>query len=761
VFALALVAGATGRGAAQGVGTIEGTVTTTRDGAGVLDASVFVEGHVQRAHTDNRGRFRISGVPAGERRVTVQRIGYRPLTQTVTVTAGGVVQMTFALTEAASLVDPVTVTASRGEEEKLKDLPVTVSVLSGEEIARMRPTHVGDALNRLAGVHVVSFDGDGSHNAIRQPLCCRATILIMEDGIPFAPPSFYTTSMLGGVDYAHAGQVEALKGPGTAAYGSDAVTGVVNFITANPPVTPRADLTFEGGPYGFKRALVSAGGTFGANGLQASGTFTDSDGRKSDPYQRYSASGRWNLTLPNGGLLRTVVSYNQRNGTGSDDQDPDQFAARSSFNPYPIAFDDWQQFRASTSYQRQTGRTTWGITPYVRKQNSDRVPGWQLSYDPVVWDIDFTSMGLLSQVRHQFASLNAQLTAGAEVDYSPLDRREPVITPVDSSGVWVDWSLTAQEPHYDYRATYRGGAGYAQLDFNPLARLRVSAGARLDLAGYDYHTRLTAVDTGAFRRPADVELSYSKVSPKFGLTFTVSEETRLFASYRRGFRVPLESQLFKQGRSASTTDLRPVEVEGVELGFRTAGAGRARLEVAAYYMELHNDILSYRDASNVSALTNNGETSHRGVEISGAYAFTPALRFDLAYTYARHRFEQWVPSTTVNLSGKEMDGAPRHLGSGTLTYEPRFLNGGHLQLEWSGMGTYWLDPANTTTFDGYHVFNVRASYILARRAELYVRAINLTDKLYAIQAFQGFGSIPWVAAAGQYRTLYMGMRAQL
>jgi outer membrane receptor protein involved in Fe transport len=638
-----LALGAAAPAQAQGVGTVEGTVTAARDNAVVFEATVLVEGHGRHVLTDSRGRFRVAGVPAGERRVTVQRIGYRRVTQTVTVPAGGVVDLTFSLTEAASLVDPVTVTASRGEEERLQELPVTVSVLSGEEIAKMRPTHVGEPLNRLAGVHVVTFDGDGSHNAVRQPLCCRATILIMEDGIPLSPPSFYTTSMLGGVDYAHAAQVEALKGPGTAAYGSDAVTGVINFITANPPLTPRADLTLEGGPYDFKRGMLSAGGTFGAHGLQASGTFLQTDGRKSDPYERISGSGRWNVTLPNGALLRTVVTYNQRDGTGSDDQTPTQFAARSSFNPYPIAFDEWRQFRASTSYQRTSGagRTAWTITPYFRSQNSDRVPGWQLSYDPVVWDIDFTSVGLISQVRHQFTALDAQLTAGVDVDYSPLDRREPVITPVDSSGVWVNWSTSAQPAHYDYRATYRGGAAYTQLDFTPFPRLRVAAGARLDLAGYDYHTRLSPVDTGFFRRPADTELSYSRVTPKLGVTYAVSEASRLFASYRRGFRVPLESQLFKQGQSASTTDLKPIEVEGVEAGVRTSAAGRARLEVAAYYMELHNDILSYRDAgSGVSALTNNGETSHRGVEVTGGVAFTAALRLDLAYTYAQHRFER-------------------------------------------------------------------------------------------------------------------------
>src|SRR5690606_28665791 len=110
---------------------------------------------------------------------------------------------------------------------------------------------------------------------------------------------------------------------------------------------------------------------------------------------------------------------------------------------------------------------------------------------------------------------------------------------------------------------------------------------------------------------------------------------------------------------------------------------------------------------NVSALTNNGETSHRGVEVTGGLAFTSDLRADLAYTYARHRFENYRPSSDLDFSGMDMDGAPRHFRSGTLTYQPRLLNGGRVQLEYSGMGDYWLDPGNTLRFDGYDIFHLR------------------------------------------------------
>ena len=746
--------------AAQSTGTIEGTVTSAATQAPVEGAAVFVEGHAHRVQTDARGRFRLTAVPAGARSLGVQRVGFRETAQRVTVTGGAVQQVTVALAEAAALIDPITVTASRGSEEKLKELPVTVSVLPGEEIARMRPTHVSEVLNRLAGVHIVAFDGADMHAAVRYPLGPKATALYLEDGIPFAPSSFYAPAVVGAVGFASAGQIEALKGPGTAAYGSDAVTGVVNFVTAAPPLTPTAELALEGGPYDYRRALLSAGGTFGRHGLLLTGTFADQDGRNSDPSRQLSANARWNVSLPNSAQLQTVVSYTRRDARMAAGQDPDQFARRIFFNPYPTAFDDWTNVRASASYQQAIGRTSFSVTPYFRYQDSDRVPSWMLSYDPVVWDIDYRSTGLLSQVRHQFSAMNALLTAGVDADYSPLDRRVPVVTPVSENGQWVSMSLTEVEPHYDYRATYRSGAAYGQLEFDPVRDLRLSIGARYDASGYDYHTRLPAADTGNFRRPADADLSYSKLTPKLGLTYSITDDTRVFGSYRRGFRVPLENQLFSQGSSASSIDLKPIEAESYEVGFR-AGSARARIEVAGYLMRLHNDIINYRAASNVSALTNNGETSHRGVEVTGGVALTRDLRAELAYTYARHRFDTYQPSSELDFTGNEMDGAPRHLVNGTLTYQPRPLNGGRIQAEWSGMSGYWLDPANTIRFDGYNIFHLRGSYVVARRVELFARLMNLTDETYSVQSFVGFGDIPWNANPGEYRALYLGAQARL
>src|ERR671917_623794 len=70
-----LVLVATAAGAQQG--EIAGTITALGTGEPLAGAQVVVVGGAQRALSDERGRFRITGVPAGNVTLEVRRIGYR------------------------------------------------------------------------------------------------------------------------------------------------------------------------------------------------------------------------------------------------------------------------------------------------------------------------------------------------------------------------------------------------------------------------------------------------------------------------------------------------------------------------------------------------------------------------------------------------------------------------------------------------------------------------------------------------------------
>lgn len=144
------------------------------------------------------------------------------------------------------LLDPVTVTTTRTATSQ-SHTAASVSVITADDLEEQQATDIKDALRYEPGVTVrrtayrpVSAaqgggrDGDSSIN-IRGLEGNR--ILLMEDGIRLPYSFSFGPLEAGRGDYADIGtleRLEILRGPASTLYGSDGLTGAVNFITKNP-----------------------------------------------------------------------------------------------------------------------------------------------------------------------------------------------------------------------------------------------------------------------------------------------------------------------------------------------------------------------------------------------------------------------------------------------------------------------------------------------------------------------------------------------
>lgn len=148
----------------------------------------------------------------------------------------------------ADALDTIVVTATRSEEAA-GDVAATVSVIDAEQIdaqlardlrdlVRYEPgISVGNDLNRF-GLSGFTIRGLGGNR-----------VAIEVDGIPisdaFAIGSF-SSAVRDGVDVDILKQVEIVRGPGSSLYGSDALAGVVGFVTKDPDDFVSADDAFYG-----------------------------------------------------------------------------------------------------------------------------------------------------------------------------------------------------------------------------------------------------------------------------------------------------------------------------------------------------------------------------------------------------------------------------------------------------------------------------------------------------------------------------------
>ena len=746
-----------GTAASQQTASIRGSVVATSSGAPLVDVDVFIQGSGRRALTNRDGRYMFVELPAGSHTLIAERVGFGTVRRTVTLQGGGALDVDFRMEDEAISIPEVVVIASRDAKD-LSEVAASVGVISGASLRETQPGHPSEIMGQVPGVYVNVTGGEGHMTAIRQPLSTSPLYLYLEDGVPTRSTGFFNHNALYEVNLPQADRVEVMKGPANAMYGSDAIGGVINVGTRAPSQETRAELTVEGGEHGFQRYLGSVSTTSGLNGFRADVNVTTTDGwRAGTDYDRYSGTVRWDRSVGSGSSLKTVLTYSNidQNTAGSSAISRDDFESNPEINYTPISFRKVTALRFTSAFEKQADAWSWSVTPFARLNSMDLMPNWSLTYDPAIWETENASMGLLAKARYDAPDANASITTGVDVDYSPGGRLEHKITPTREGKIFTEY--VDGDPLYDYDVTFRGVSPYVHGEYTPSDRLHLSSGLRLDLLGYDYTNNLTALSTGRHKRPDDASPSFSALSPKVGVTFEASSSLDMFASYRRGFRVPSEGQLFRQGSAVNTVGLEPVKADSWETGARGRAGSRLRYEVSVYYMTKKDDILGFRLPDGSTESVNAGQTLHKGVELGLGAQVATGLRFDAAYSFAEHTYEEWKPNADTDFGGNEQEFAPSQIGNVRVRIAPPAVPRAILTVEWSRIGPYWMDAANENEYEGHDLMNVRLSYGITDRVEIFGRLNNATDQRYAERAsfneFRGQEFSP-----GFPRMLYLGAR---
>ena len=746
-------------GNAQESGTIQGMVVAEGTGAPLAGVSVRIPAEGIGTLTDARGRYRLVGLRVGTYQVVAERLGLSSEQATIEVGTAVAVNADFRLSESALLVPEIVVSTTQ-ETRRLSETAASVGVITSEQLQQAKPTHPSGVMSQIPGVWVNVTGGEGHMTAIRQPQTTKPVYLFLEDGVPTRSTGFFNHNALYEVNLPQADRVEVLKGPASALYGSDAIGGVINVETARPSSEPSAEAFAEGGGSGYGRVLLSASGTSGGNGLRAALNLTRTDGwRDGTGYDRQSATLRWDSYLGDRTTLRTVLTGSQidQQTAGSSALPRERFESDPEVNFTPISYRNVRAARLSTAATYTGDRMLVSVTPFLRWNEMEMIPNWSLTYDPTVYETGHSSVGVLARVRHDIGAIRGRVIAGVDIDHSPGGRREQRIVPTRIESIFTTYELA--DVIYDYDVTFSGASPYLQAESNPFGDLHLTAGLRYDNMRYRYRSALDALDTGRWRRPADADRTYQHLSPKVGATYDLRRELAVYGNYTHGFRAPSEGQLFRQGSAANTLDLEPVTVDSYELGARGQLGTRFGYTLAAYEMHVSNDILGYTLADGTPETQNAGRTEHRGVEVGLNLLVTRELRFDGAYSLARHRYDEWSPRPDVDYAGKEMESAPRSIVNGRVTYTPEALANARLSLEWNRIGSFWMDPVNSHRYDGHDLFNVSATLPLPHELEVVARVFNLADTRYAETASytQARGE---EFAPGMPRTFYLGFQYQ-
>lgn len=131
--------------------------------------------------------------------------------------------------------EPVT-TSATGKPQRMSDVPVTMEILTADDIRRSGAVNLPEVLRQVNGVNVIQNSTQSYDVSIRgynQALSQRLLVLVNGRQV-YLDHYGYTAWSTIPVQLEEIRQIEVVKGPNTALFGFNAVSGVINIVTFNP-----------------------------------------------------------------------------------------------------------------------------------------------------------------------------------------------------------------------------------------------------------------------------------------------------------------------------------------------------------------------------------------------------------------------------------------------------------------------------------------------------------------------------------------------
>lgn len=245
---------------------VTGTVVAVGDGSPVVAAEVLAIPSGARARTDQLGRFRIDAASGDSLRV--RALGFHP--QLVRID-GAPVTVRLAVVPA---VLPAVTTTVGGREIRVSETAAAVDVIDREDLDGAGVASLNQLLRQLPGLQEMPSQPSRTSISIRGLSDQR--VLLLVDGEP-AAGALSDLRDAGRLSAIGTERVEVTKGPSSVEFGSDALGGVINVVTAAPSNDLVADLTTRVGAMGRAEAVATLSDTRGAFGYRATGSWRQVD----------------------------------------------------------------------------------------------------------------------------------------------------------------------------------------------------------------------------------------------------------------------------------------------------------------------------------------------------------------------------------------------------------------------------------------------------------------------------------------------------
>ncbi len=617
--------------------------------------------------------------------------------------------------------------------QKLSEAPSIVSVITADDIQNMGAREMEDVLQTIPGFELTRSYAGYYNIGVRGVKDSRITskLLIMIDGVPFNQ-IFYGSYAAWGYDINLdiIERIEIIRGPGSALYGRNAFSAVINIITKDGNSDEKLLLKSSIGTFNAKSLSGYLG--YNKNKLNASIAIrqlnTDVTDVKFDEGSGIPA--KWNLYRDNL-WLNTKLGYGKflLSAMYLDLKGGALFTQTNIYNKigsYSISFQD--NISSNLSIHTKIFGHNSGYTEDIEQMKPDVHPAYTegIYYTPHSQEYLY---GIETELKYKL-SPNNDLLFGFQADIHGVEdvtitSNIDMVTFAPLQGIGRDNQVIYEPGWFENNEhDYNNIAFFIQNVWYPVNKIGITYGGRYDL---------------------DSEIG-GVINPRVGLVLEPIKNANLKLLYGRAYRAPAPAdQYVTLGYAIGNKDLKPEIINTLELAFNyryqkmthTISLYRNRLTDMIYSAQLIQI-----DPNN--KYYNIGENTSTGVEYENKLILGKNF-----YSYINYSFTESVNSDLVNgidTTYNHPDVAPHKFNAGVNYKFFKYFNLNINMIYRSEMSRFKIIGTNDeveNTIGNYTIINSTLQIDnLVKNFNISLSAYNLLDKKYYSQDNQHYNQPP-------------------
>lgn len=598
--------------------TLSGVVKDAETNEFVPGATVRVGNN--GTSTDASGKFALA-LEAGSFELLCAATGYETHKEGIRLAVGSLTELSILLNSADNLLEQVTVTSGR-YEKPLGQVTVSLDILKPRLLKNTNTVSVDNVLSKIPGVSII--DGQASiRSGAGFSYGAGTRVLILVDDMPALQTDAGFPNW-GDFPVENIAQIEVLKGAASALYGSSAMNGIINIRTGYTKDKPETEVAIFGKTWGNPR-------TEGAKWWGADTSFIQQPVETGASFVHRRKKGKWDLSMSGYSLYRD--SYNK-----------DTYSRYYRLSPnLRYRVNDRLNFGVNTNinWGRSGSFFIWAgdsARAYQPGLNSASFSAGRLRFtiDPTLnyYDRSGNRHKILS--RYYYIKNN---NSGNQSNFSrmyygeyQIQRNMARLGIIATAGV-VGTRTDINADLYNGKYKLQNYAGYAQIDYNGIKRLNLTAGLRHEQNQVNSPELVPRLNGQVDTIPGG-QTTESKPVWRFGANYQFGKATYLRASWGQAYRYPTIAEKFINTSFSSFAGVGPnpdlVSETGMsaEIGIKQGlkiGSWYGYIDVAGFVQE-YNQMMEfvfngfYQTAPGkfqaVFQSENQGDTRVEGYEIS-------------------------------------------------------------------------------------------------------------------------------------------------